>query len=128
MAKSSKLFEQINAVWENSPSITTKTKPDSIYMTNRFLSLDPDGFMAASDCNMAHKLPEWAALPFLKYSTPKKNAPRNKYPAKVVEGKKLTEKKKIALKLLCTKFNVAEFHGMQIMKLLEQQGFILESS
>jgi len=40
----SKLFDQINDVWAGK-NITTKTKPDSVYMTNRFLSLDPDGFM-----------------------------------------------------------------------------------
>ncbi len=124
----SKLFEQINDVWGRSASITTKTKPDSIYMTNRFLSLDPDGFLAASDCNRAHKLPDWAALSFLKYATPKKRAPRNTYPKKLTAGKKLTDKKKVALQRVCRRFNVTEFHGLQIMGLLEQQGFKLEAS
>ena len=43
----SKLFEQINQVWEGDENITTKTKPESIYMTSRFISLDPDGLFAA---------------------------------------------------------------------------------
>ena len=124
----SHLFEQVGMVWENSKSITTKTKPDSVYMTNRFLSLHPDGFLAACDCNRMQGLPEWAALQFLKFSTPKRSAPRNKYPKKLVEGKKLTDKKKVTLRRICKKFNVSEFHGLQIVGLLEMQGFKLESS
>lgn len=124
----SQLFEQVSMVWENNKGITTATKPDSVYMTNRFLSLSPDGFLAACDCNRLHGLPDWAALPFLKYATPKMRAPRNKYPKKVVEGKKLTDKKKAALKRICKKFNISEFHGMQVVGLLEMQGFKLESS
>ena len=122
------LFDQLNDVWKQSGNITTKTKPSSVYMTNRFLSLDPDSFLAASDCNRIHGLPEWAALPFLKYATPKGNAPRNTYPKKLTEGKKLTDKKKLALKRICTKFNVSDFHGMQIYQLLEAQGFRLEAN
>lgn len=123
----SKLFDQINSVWRSDSTINTKTKPESIYMTNRFLSLDPDGFLAASDCNSFHKLPEWAALPFLKYATPKCAPPRNKYPKRIIEGKKLTEKKKLTLKRICTKFNVSDFHGLQIVKLLEAQGVTLDA-
>jgi len=32
------------------------------------------------------------------------------------------------LQRICTRFNVAEFHGMQIVKLLELQGFKLDAS
>jgi len=123
----SNLFDQINLVWESDRSITTKTKPDSVYLTNRFLSLDLDGFLAAIDCNRMIGLPEWAALPFLKYATPERTPPRNKYPKKLV-GPKLTDKKKVTLQRICTRFNVAEFHGMQIVKLLELQGFKLDAS
>lgn len=123
----SKLFDQLNAVWESRESITTKTKPDSLYMTNRFLSLDPDGFVAAVDCNRMVGLPEWAALSFLKYAIPKRVPPRNKYPKKLV-GPTLTEQKKLTLKRVCKKFNVADTHGLQIVKLLEQQGIILDAS
>ena len=122
------LFDQINAVWGSDSTLTSKTKPSSVFMTNRFISLSPDGFLAASDCNRMYGLPEWAALPFLKYSTPEMDAPRNTYPKKLVQEKKLTDKKKLTLKRVCKKFNVAEFHGMQIVKLLEMQGFVLDAS
>ncbi|RLG72155.1 MAG: hypothetical protein DRO23_10860, partial [Thermoprotei archaeon] len=115
-------------VWSSSGSITTKTKPNSVYMTNRFLSLDINGFLAASDCNRMHGLPEWAALPFLKCSTPTMAPPRNKYPKKLVQEKKLSDKKKLTLKRICRKFNVSEFHGKQIVQLLEMQGFSLDAN
>ena len=124
---SSKLFDQLASVWERDKSITTKTKPDSVFMTNRFLSLDLDGFLAASDCNRMKNLPEWATLPFLKYATPERSSPYNKYPKKLV-GPKLSDKKKVTLQRICTRFNVEEFHGMQIVKLLELQGFKLDAS
>ena len=124
----SKLFDQVNAVWESDKSITTKTKPDSVYMTNRFLSLSIEGFLAASDCNRIKNLPDWAALSFLKFSTPTQSAPRNVYPKKLTQEKKLTDKKKLTLKRICRRFNVSEFHGRQIVKLLEMQGFTLDAS
>jgi len=46
----------------------------------------------------------------------------------LTEGVKLTEKKKVALKRVCVKFNVTDFHGLQIMGLLEQNGIKLEAS
>ena len=125
---SSPLFDQINDVWMSSPNINTKTKPESTYMVNRFLSLEPTGFLAASDCNRMHKLPTWAALPFLKYATPKCIPPRNKYPKKLTQVKTLPPKKKRALELICKKFNITSFHGLQVMKLLEAQGFKLEAN
>lgn len=124
----SDLFGQINDVWESKSTISTKTKPESVFMTNRFLSLDPNGFLAAVDCNRMRGLQDWAALSFLKYATPPMPAPRNKYPKKVVQGKKLTDRKKAALKRVCVKFNVSDFHGLQIVQLLEGQGFQLETN
>lgn len=121
------LFDQINAVWEGK-DITTKTKPDSIYMINRFLSLDPDGFMAAVDCNRMKGLPSWAALSFLTNSITNKPAPRNKYPKKLTQEKKLNDKQKVTLKRICVRFNVTEFHGRQIVQLLSMQGFKLDAS
>ena len=126
MAPQSPLFDQIKAVWESSPALTTNTKPESLYMVNRFLSLDPDGLLAAIDCNRAHGLPEWAALQFLKYSTVKKPSPYNKYPKKLVKSKKLTPKQQKALEKVCGHFAISEFHGTQVMSLLEQQGVKLE--
>jgi len=118
----STLFEQINSLWNHSNYINTETKPESIYMTNRFLSLDKDGFLAASDCNRMYGLPEWAKLSFLKYSIPKKQPPRNTYPKKLTKDRTLNKEEKTALGRICQRFNVNEFHGRQIMSLLEQQG------
>lgn len=116
------LFDQVKAVWESSKSITTKSKPESIFMTSRFLSMNQEGFIAANDCNRVHKIPDWAALSLLKYSTPTRSAPRNKYPKKLVQNKKLSPKRKVALEMVCEKFNVSTFHGVQVMALLEAQG------
>lgn len=123
----SDLFAQINDVWAGSSSITTKTKPESIYMICRFLSLDPDGFLPAVDCNRMVGLPKWAQLPFLKNATPNKRAPRNTYPKKVLEGKKLTPKQVKARRNVCVRFNVSEFHGTQVLHLLLQQGVNIDS-
>jgi hypothetical protein len=124
----SELFNQINKIWQGSNEIDTKTKPESIYMTTRFISLDPAGLLVAGELNRMQYLPTCMALPFLKYSTVNKQAPRNKYPKKLTKGAKLTDKKKIVLKRICTKFNVDDFHGLQIMYLLEKQGFKLEAN
>ena len=124
----SELFNQIDQVWQGSPEITTKTKPESVYMVNRFISLDPLGLVVAGELNRKHKLPPWAALPFLKHMTPDRKAPRNKYPKKLMKGGKLSAKKKVVLKRICSKFNVGDFHGLQILTLLEEQGFKLEAN
>jgi hypothetical protein len=121
------LFDQINDVWRGN-NITTGTKPNSVYMTTRFLSLDPAGFMAAVDCNRMARLPPWAGLPFLSMSTVNKVPPRNTYPKTVLKPKKLSDKKKEALRRVCVRFNVSEVHGHQIIHLLEQQGVVLEAS
>ena len=123
----SKLFDQINDVWTGR-GIDTSTKPDSIFMVNRFVSLNAKGFLAAVDANRLVRLPKWAALPFLKYSTPNCNAPRNKYPKKLAVAPKLNDKKKLALKRVCVKFNASDFHGKQIMELLLHHGVQLEAS
>jgi len=126
---SNELFNQINQVWTNSKHITTKTKPESTYMTLRFISLHPVGILPASDLNRLQSVPEWIVLPTLKYATPKfKNAPRNKYPKKLVTEKKLTQKRANALYRVCKKFNLTTFHGLQVMTLLEEQGFKLETN
>ncbi|RKZ95829.1 MAG: hypothetical protein DRQ46_07900 [Gammaproteobacteria bacterium] len=124
----SDLFEQVNKIWQGSSDINTKTKPDSTYMANRFISLDPNGLLVAGELNRMVGIHPCMALPFLKFSTKNRKAPRNKYPKKLVKGKKLSDKKKVVLKRICAKFNVAEFHGLQIMGLLEQQGFKLEAN
>ena len=127
MAKQSKLFLQIEQVWNSDSKLTTKTKPDSVYMTARFLSLDPDGFWAASDLNRCIGMHPSLALPFLKCNTPRMGAPRNKYPKKLTKEKKLPPKKQKALDRICKKFAVTEVHGRQILTLLEQQGKKLEA-
>lgn len=124
----SKLFDQIGEVWQGSKNLTTKTKPDSVFMTCRFVSLDPAGLVAANFVNRAHPLPDWAALPILKYLTPDRQPPRNKYPKKLVEVDKIPAKKQKNFDMLCKKFNVDEIHGRQIMSLLEEQGFKFEGS
>ena len=120
------LFSQVNQVWAGDSSITTKTKPESPYMTTRFISLDRDGFLAASYVNRMGTLPPWATLPLLKGMLLSGEPPRNKYPKKTTVPK-LTAKKKLTLKRVCKLFNIAEFHGMQVVKLLEMQGFKLDA-
>jgi len=128
MATSNLLFEQIAQVWESSKLLTTKTKPESVYMTLRFISLDPAGIIPASEINRLQGLPPWATLPALKYATPTMKQPRNKYPKKLTQEVKLPLKKENGLKRLCDKFCVTRFHGLQIMQLLEAQGFKIESN
>jgi len=123
----SDLFKQIGHVWNSSSELTTTTKIESMYMTNRFLSLHPDGFLPASDCNRFRNIPDWAGMQFLKYSTPTMRAPRMKYPKALAKKEKLTKKRKNALMKVCKRFNVTEYHGVQIMKLLEKQGIKLET-
>jgi hypothetical protein len=123
----SDLFAQINDVWGGSDSLTTSSKIESMYMTNRFLSLHPDGFLSASDCNRFRNIPEWAGMQFLKYSTPNIRAPRMKYPKSLAKKEKLTKKKKNALMKICRRFHVTEYHGTQILNLLEKQGIKLET-
>lgn len=119
------LFDQIDKVWQGSKEINTGTKPASVYMTARFVSLDEDGFLAASRLNRKGTLPEWVGLPFLKFMTPNKSTPRHAYPKKVA-GAKLTKKQEKGLVRVCRTFNVDRFHGMQIKQLLEAQGIVTE--
>ena len=121
-----KLFDQIDNLWSKNEKVTTRTKPESVYMTNRFLSLSVNGLLPAIDCNAVIGLPDWAKLPLLYYTVPKGSKPWKKYPKLAKE--KLSEKKQKALQRLCTKYCVKDFHGMQIMTILEQQGFVLEES
>jgi len=123
----SDLFEQIAQVWEGSKEITTKTKPESVFMTARFISLTLDGFTAAQALNMKGTVPPWLGLPFLKFTVPNRKAPRNVYPKQLAK-QKLNEKQQRSIELICCKFNVNEFHGMQIKKLLDAQGFKTEGS
>lgn len=123
----SKLFDQLASIWQSDEELTTEVRPDSVYMANRFLSLHPAGFLAAYECNKAHGLPEWAALPFLKHSTPKMKAPFNKYPKQLVAGVKLNDRGKMAVERLCKKFNISEAHGIQTYTLLKMQGVNVEA-
>ena len=125
MAKGSKLFEQLENLYTKQERVTTETKPESIYMLNRFLSLSVRGFLAATECNASPKMPEWAKLPFLFYTIGKTQLPKINYPK--AEKEQISPRRKKALARICQKFCVKEFHGMQIMALLEQQGFKLEA-
>jgi len=124
--KESNLFPQIDNLWEKNTPPSTYKKYESVYMMNRFLSLTKTGFVAASDCNAIISLPEWAKYTLLYYTVPQGQKPFKKYPK--MEKVKLPEKKQKALNRLCRKFCVKEFHGLQIMTILEQQGFVLEES
>jgi len=121
----SPLFTQIENIWTKENKVTTDTKPESIYMINRFLSLSPSGFMASLVLNETRGVPEWAKLPYLYHSIDKQAPPRNKYPK--AEKLDLTPKRKKALERICAKFCVKPFHGLQIIALLEQQGIQVES-
>lgn len=124
--KESRLFEQIDNLWEKNKQVTSSSKPESVYMMNRFLSLTPSGFLVASDCNRMIGLPDWAKHVLLYYALPKMRKPWSKYPKMAKE--KLPEKKQKALTRICNKYCVKEFHGMQIMQILESKGIILEES
>jgi hypothetical protein len=124
MAAPNPLIDQVRNLWTKEVQFTTETKPESIYMVSRFLSLAPDGFLAALDLNSTVKAPTWAALPFLFYTVPKQPAPYFPYPK--ANKTKLTDKRQLALNRVCRKFCVKPFHGLQIMALLEQQGVKLE--
>jgi hypothetical protein len=118
----SELFVQTAQVWENNKAITTKTKPESAYMTTRFISLDPIGMLAAGMVNRLGTMPSWFTLPALKYATPKVKAPRNKYPKKLVDDK-LSPKDKKTVQRYMILFNVNEDHARQIKNLMEAQGY-----
>jgi len=119
------LFDQINNLWTKEVQVTTKTKPESIYMICRFLSLSSDGFIAAMDLNQIKDCPEWAKLPFLFHSIPENSSPRNKYPK--ITKEKRTPRRQKAIDRLATKFCLKEFHALQVLSLLEKQGIQLEA-
>lgn len=119
------LFDQIQNLYTKEKVVKTDTKPESIYMINRFLSLSVRSFLAATECNISSKMPEWAKLPFLFYTIGKCPPPKIKYPK--MEKEVLTPRRKKALNRICQKFCVKEFHGMQILLLLEQQGIKVEA-
>ncbi len=125
MADINPLFAQINNLWTKEKKVTTETKPESIYMISRFLSLSADGFLAASDINQISKAPEWCKLPYLFYAIPQQAPPRNKYPK--IDKTKLTPKRQKALDRICYKYCVKPHHGMQILTLLEKQGIKVEA-
>ena len=105
--------------------ITSCWKKGLSGLQTRFLSLSVRGFLAATECNASPKMPEWAKLPFLFYTIGKTQLPKINYPK--AEKDQISPRRKKALARICQKFCVKEFHGMQIMALLEQQGFKLES-
>jgi len=119
------LFDQISNLWTKQIKVTTETKPESIYMISRFLSLSPDGFLPALDINQIYGAPEWSKLPYLFHALPQQSSPRNKYPK--MEKSKLTPKRQRALDRICYKFCVKPFHGMQVLLLLEKQGIKVEA-
>lgn len=127
MSAGNTLFDQIGILWEKTTIVNTKTKPESIYMSCRFISLSPDGILPANECNKYSRAPEWSKLPFLQTCLPKQKRPWSKYPKKVAENK-LPPRKEKGLEQVCRKFNVDRFHGLQIMALLENQGFIIEGN
>lgn len=124
-AGKSPLFAQIENIWTKEKKVTTDTKPESIYMINRFLSLSPSGFLASLILNETRGVPEWAKLPYLFHAIEKQNPPRNKYPK--AEKLDITPKRQKALERICAKFCVKPFHGLQIIALLEQQGIQVEA-
>ena len=125
MSKPNKLFSQLENLYTKQDKVTTETKPESVYMLNRFLSLSVRGFLAATECNASPKMPEWAKLPFLFYTIGKTQLPKINYPK--AEKDQLTPRRKKALLRVCQKFCVRDYHGMQILLLLEQQGIKVES-
>jgi len=124
--KDNPLFDQLRNLWTKRTVVSTKTKADSTYMLNRFLSLTPEGFLAAYDLNSMGNLPSWVGLPFLYYSVPQMEAPWKKYPK--VPAEKLAPKKQLALDRVCARFCVKELHGKQIVAILQEQGIILEAN
>ena len=125
MANGSKLFVQLENLYTKQERVTTETKPESIYMLNRFLSLSVRGFLAATECNASPKMPEWAKLPFLFYTIGKTQLPKINYPK--AEKDQISPRRKKALARICQKFCVRDSHGLQIMLLLEQQGIKVEA-
>lgn len=124
--RGSKLFEQVQNLYTKEQPVTIDSKPESIYMINRFLSLSVRGFLAASECNAAAKLPDWAKYQFLYYAVQKGAPPKINYPK--MDKETLTPRRKRALVRICEKFCVKDYHGMQILLLLEQQGFKIEAT
>jgi len=124
--RGNKLFDQVQNLYTKEQPVTIDSKPESIYMINRFLSLSVRGFLAASECNAAIKLPDWAKYKFLYHAIQKGAPPKINYPK--VEKEALTPRRKRALQRICEKFCVKEYHGMQILLLLEQQGFRIEAN
>lgn len=119
------LFTQLNNLFTKETKVNSSSKPDSVYMLNRFLSLRAGTFLLAYDCNRIKGLPDWAAYCMLYHSIPMSKAPRSKYPKKLTE--KITDKKKKVVVRIQQKFCVTEYHALQIIELLEAQGMTLES-
>lgn len=119
------LFEEVDNLYLKQRQVTTKDKPESIYMVNRFVSLSFNGFLAACDLNSLN-IPEWAKLVYLYYSIPKMKKPWNKYPKQ--EKEKVTEKHKKSLARICRRFAVRLHHGEQILQILASKGIIIQEN
>jgi hypothetical protein len=126
MATNETLYEQNQNIYTKDKVVTTDTKPLSVYMTNRFLSLSVRSFLSATDCNASVGMPEWAKLPFLYYTIKKCVPPKIDY--QKLEKMELSPKRRNALRRICVKFCVSPYHGMQILLLLESQGFVIEAN
>lgn len=123
-AKESKLFDQINSLWNKTHTPSTENTLESIYMVNRFISLDIQGFWAASELNSIKNLPEWCYAALMYVKLPYAERKFNKYPKSLVQKKTDVELKNIAV--ICNKYCCSMYHAEQIIKLLKMQGINTE--
>jgi len=124
----SQLFEQIDQVWRNDTDLNSDSDIESLYMIRRFISLHPDGFLSADDCNRCIGIPDWAGAMLLMYSTPRlPRAPWMKYPKSIMKIEPLSDKRKNALNKIHKRFNTNDLHSQQIFKILKKQGIDTET-
>lgn len=122
--KDTKLFDQIHALWDKSKVPDTNTALESVYMVNRFISLDPMGFWDASELNSIINLPEWCYAPLMHVRLPYSERKFCKYPKNL--NPKRTESEIATVARICEKYCCSTYHGEQYVKLFIMQGVNVE--
>lgn len=111
------LFEFVKNLFTKEEKIDSSVNFKEGFMVNRFLSMVPEGFIAASESNKyLSRLPEWAVNSFLFHSIEKrKNAPWiNFIKAESTRGKLLDK--------ISKHFNCSAKTALQIKAIFEKQG------
>jgi hypothetical protein len=114
----SDFFKYSNNFWEKTTPFDSHNVQQNHYSILRIVSFHRDGIYIAALLNTLPHLPAWAVAGTLYYGLPKRRAIPKRLPKKL--NKKPTKKQQAILDKICAKFNVGEFHGQQIVRILSK--------